>query len=144
MCRCSASLTAGGCCERGGGGGGGSGSESATYSEGFDSEEYPEDVDSTYAFSTLDSDFIAWMRLSVKDVDVTRACYMPRQCDSLAILTQQELAKIVNIFNTNHMGLQMSLVSRFETPTLRKLTMLKLLDLMGCPVDFNTCYIGKI
>ncbi|VDN27474.1 unnamed protein product [Dibothriocephalus latus] len=73
-----------------------------------DGEEEEED-ESTYAFSTLDSDFIAWMRLSVKDVTVEHPCYSSRQSESLASLTRQELLKVVNVFNSNLLGLQMTL-----------------------------------
>uniref|UniRef100_A0A0V0J750 Ras-associating domain-containing protein n=1 Tax=Schistocephalus solidus TaxID=70667 RepID=A0A0V0J750_SCHSO len=81
-----------------------------TASEGHTNEEEDEEEDeSTYAFSTLDSDFIAWMRLSVKDVTVEHPCYSSRQSESLANLTRQELLKVVNVFNSNLLGLQMTL-----------------------------------
>lgn len=72
-----------------------------------DSEDEEE---STYAFSTLDSDFIAWMRLSVKNVTSSHPCYAFRRAESLAALTQQEVVNIANIFNTNPLGLRMNLV----------------------------------
>ncbi|BHF62163.1 negative regulation of cell cycle arrest [Sparganum proliferum] len=84
-------------------------SEGPTNEEGEEEEEEEEEDESTYAFSTLDSDFIAWMRLSVKDVTVEHPCYSSRQSESLASLTRQELLKVVNVFNSNLLGLQMTL-----------------------------------
>ncbi|KAM3180314.1 hypothetical protein ACTXT7_016522, partial [Hymenolepis weldensis] len=92
MCRCSASLN--------------SASETEASTTFEDSEDESE---STYAFSTLDSDFIAWMRLSVKNVPASHPCYSSRQAEALATLTRQEVVNIVSIFNTNPLGLRMSL-----------------------------------
>ncbi|VDN97137.1 unnamed protein product, partial [Rodentolepis nana] len=92
MCRCSASLN--------------SASETGNSASFDDSEDESE---STYAFSTLDSDFIAWMRLSVKNVPASHPCYSSRQAEALAALTRQEVVNIVAIFNTNPLGLRMSL-----------------------------------
>ncbi|EUB63507.1 Ras association domain-containing protein 5 [Echinococcus granulosus] len=97
LCRCSASLNSVNDAE---------GGEGSLSFEG-DSEDEEE---STYAFSTLDSDFIAWMRLSVKNVTSSHPCYAFRRAESLAALTQQEVVNIANIFNTNPLGLRMNLV----------------------------------
>ncbi|KAL5969650.1 Ras association domain-containing protein 5 [Taenia solium] len=93
LCRCSASLS----------------SVNGTASPSFESDSEDEE-ESTYAFSTLDSDFIAWMRLSVKNVTSSHPCYAFRRAESLAALTQQEVVNIANIFNTNPLGLRMNLV----------------------------------
>lgn len=85
--------------------------EKWTNSQSFSGDSEEDEEESTYAFSTLDSDFIAWMRLSVKNVTATHPCHASRQTDSLAMLTRQEVIKIVNVFNTNSLGLRMSLVS---------------------------------
>ncbi|VDD81667.1 unnamed protein product [Mesocestoides corti] len=93
MCRCSASLS----------------SAATEDSPSFEENSEEEEEESTYAFSTLDSDFIAWMRLSVKYVNSSHPCYAQRQIESLAALTRQEITKIVNVFNTNSIGLRMDL-----------------------------------
>lgn len=81
-----------------------------TISPSLESDSEDEE-ESTYAFSTLDSDFIAWMRLSVKNVTSSHPCYAFRRAESLAALTQQEVVNIANIFNTNPLGLRMNLVN---------------------------------
>lgn len=87
----------------------------------IESDSEDEEV-STYAFSTLDSDFIAWMRLSVRDVTVNQPHRVGGGQSILASLTRDELARTVSVFNTNPLGLQMSLVSPFTTSAM--LTML--------------------
>ncbi|VDM31893.1 unnamed protein product [Hydatigera taeniaeformis] len=93
LCRCSASLN----------------TVNGTSSPSFESDSEDEE-ESTYAFSTLDSDFIAWMRLSVKNVNSSHPSYALRRAESLAALTQQEVCNIARIFNTNPLGLRMNLV----------------------------------
>ncbi|KAM7540638.1 hypothetical protein Aperf_G00000037733 [Anoplocephala perfoliata] len=93
LCRCSASLNS-----------------ASTTDEGPSFDEDSEDEEeSTYAFSSLDSDFIAWMRLSVRNVTPSHPCYSSHQAEALAALTRQEVANIVGVFNSNTLGLRMSL-----------------------------------
>lgn len=114
MCRCSASLN--------------SASETEASTTFEDSEDESE---STYAFSTLDSDFIAWMRLSVKNVPASHPCYSSRQAEALATLTRQEVVNIVSIFNTNPLGLRMSLVSYGFLPLNFPIVTVTLTDIFG-------------
>ncbi|KER21951.1 hypothetical protein X801_10429, partial [Opisthorchis viverrini] len=63
--------------------------------------------DGTYAFSTLDSDYLAWMRLSVRDVTGDPLSLTPEMLDNLP---RTQVHRWVDMFNLNSMGLRLNFV----------------------------------
>ncbi|KAG5450208.1 hypothetical protein CSKR_201143 [Clonorchis sinensis] len=63
--------------------------------------------DGTYAFSTLDSDYLAWMRLSVRDITGDPLSLTPEMLDNLS---RTQVHRWVDMFNLNSMGLRLNFV----------------------------------
>ncbi|VEL27371.1 unnamed protein product, partial [Protopolystoma xenopodis] len=74
------------------------------------------DNSSTYAFSSLDSDCLAWLRLSVRDVTKPVGAWEEanrpmRALAHIEALPRAQLANWIDVFNTNMLGLRMNFVS---------------------------------
>ncbi|TGZ46576.1 hypothetical protein CRM22_011089 [Opisthorchis felineus] len=63
--------------------------------------------DGTYAFSTLDSDYLAWMRLSVRDITGDPLSLTPEMLDNLP---RTQVHHWVDMFNLNSVGLRLNFV----------------------------------
>ncbi|VDP89471.1 unnamed protein product [Echinostoma caproni] len=70
--------------------------------------------ENTYAFSTLDSEYLAWMRLSVRDVTgmkLSGPSLSALDLDSVDSLRRAQVHHWVDLFNSNPLGLRLNFVS---------------------------------
>lgn len=70
--------------------------------------------ENTYAFSTLDSEYLAWMRLSVRDITGTKLngpSLSALDLDSVDSLRRAQVHHWVDQFNSNPLGLRLNFVS---------------------------------
>ncbi|KAF6779367.1 hypothetical protein AHF37_00938, partial [Paragonimus kellicotti] len=64
----------------------------------------------TYAFSTLDSEYMAWMRLSVMDVVTNENDLCPLTTETLDSTPRSQVHRWVDLFNSNPLGLRLNFV----------------------------------
>ncbi|KAF5400555.1 hypothetical protein PHET_05945 [Paragonimus heterotremus] len=64
----------------------------------------------TYAFSTLDSEYMAWMRLSVMDVVKSENDLYPLTTETLDSTPRSQVHRWVDLFNSNPLGLRLNFV----------------------------------